>query len=88
MKYVSVLDSMLAFILKIIRLSFPAFKRVNFPQSKKFSAVKEFFIVVEIFHNQKHFSQSTWKFPKVKEIFCKQRPKRFSKSKNLRLIQY
>ena len=55
--------STLAFVIKTIRLfSFSAVKKVNFPWSKNFSAVKK------LFHSQGTFPKSE-KFPAVKKIF-------------------
>ena len=63
--------SMLAFVFKIIRpISFSAVENVSFPQSNKFSKVKElfhsqinfpksrnFYTIKEVFHNQKNLPQ-------------------------------
>ena len=70
--------STLAFVFKIITpIIFSAVKKVSFPQSRKFSTIKEIFqsikfsTIKEIFHSQENFPQSR-KFSKVKEIFHSQ----------------
>ena len=68
--------STLAFAFKIIRpIIFSAVKKVSFPQSRKFCAVKELFHsqgnfpqFKEIFHNQRILPLS-WKFSTIKRFF-------------------